>query len=58
MSNARETTLILFIMYLCPLKLKSYEGHNSHIVRFGRDFYQVKKKHLKQKGQLVLCSFV
>ena len=29
---ARETTLTFFIIYLSPLKPKSYAGHNSHTV--------------------------
>ena len=29
---ARETPLIFFVMYLSPLKPKSYTCHNSHTV--------------------------
>ena len=32
MSCARETTLTLFIMYLCPLKLTFFAGYISHTV--------------------------
>ena len=31
-SCARETTLTFFVMYLSPLKPKSFAGHHSHTV--------------------------
>ena len=47
MSRARETTLGLLIMYICPLKLISCAAHNSRtlldkLVIFDRNIYEVK----------------
>ena len=63
MSHARETTLTLFIMYLCPLKLKSCAAPNSYTVCdnlmiFGVDIYRSSRSVTCKKNSSCFVIFL